>query len=544
MEGISKSRLNSLKKQKPQADLNYNSDSMDESASSNDDESEKENKSDTESDSDNTKNKTINKPQDKKNRKRSRSPSTDREEKNKKHDTDSDSDNTKNKTTNKTQNKKNRKRSRSPSTDREGKNKKHNTKKRARSSSTHSNDKGETGSRKNKKRINNKKRSRSTSADTTDHSDTSTDSDTQNRNKKNKNKIKKHTKNSKNKKNKPTIPKPNLPEDWESSKTHYDTNRVYGLDLPRRTVAGRQSSSMGYAGLDPLEIPLYKVLWGQESSYDIRLAASGRFSVCKILRSMDEVNLTNSLLKRFRSKDANAAPSLKALVQTIANEQGCDITTRDGRNQVWKTFTDQIVELCCKITGQANGNVLQDKIDDLIQQISNLTDKLSQAQERNSNLNAKIIELVSKPNRTNPQNAAPNMNLMNIQNLEEEDEENETMSTDELLREVANRGKEQQLRHVTIDKVNTANVQKVCTILKVTETEKNEWNRITNRLTEAINQLPPLEQTAKINLVRGMAVEWGLPIDLAAGGRTKPNTRALIELIGLAYIAAKRNQNA
>ena len=67
-----------------------------------------------------------------------------------------------------------------------------------------------------------------------------------------------------------------LPRTWRSSPTEYDTNREYGLNLPRQVVSNKFTRDLQIDGMDIFDIRLAQVMTGGLTNWGLRSLANGR----------------------------------------------------------------------------------------------------------------------------------------------------------------------------------------------------------------------------------------------------------------------------
>ena len=75
-----------------------------------------------------------------------------------------------------------------------------------------------------------------------------------------------------------------LPQNWRSSTTEYDTNREYGLSLPRQVVFNKFTRDLQIEGMDILDVRLAQVTTQSLNNWGLRSLANGRHTVWESLK--------------------------------------------------------------------------------------------------------------------------------------------------------------------------------------------------------------------------------------------------------------------
>ena len=91
---------------------------------------------------------------------------------------------------------------------------------------------------------------------------------------------------------------------WQSSSTHFDTQLVYGLNLPRTVESTQWSRKAQIAGAPVEQVKLVDVMYGGLQNWGLRIIANGRFSALEVFRSRQEAMVASSLFKEiYNQKD-------------------------------------------------------------------------------------------------------------------------------------------------------------------------------------------------------------------------------------------------
>ena len=78
------------------------------------------------------------------------------------------------------------------------------------------------------------------------------------------------------------------PKTWKQTSHEWDSNRVYGLTLPKIVVSNRLTREQGIAGMDIMDVPLHKVISGGNNNWALRQVAHGRTVQWENFRSRQE----------------------------------------------------------------------------------------------------------------------------------------------------------------------------------------------------------------------------------------------------------------
>eukprot|EP00439_Symbiodinium_sp_Y106_P071699 s1443_g12.t4 len=90
---------------------------------------------------------------------------------------------------------------------------------------------------------------------------------------------------------------------WKQTSHEWDSNRVYGLTLPKIAVSNRLTREQGIAGMSILDVPLYKVISGGHNNWALRQVAHGRVQ-WENFRSRQEAIFCGALMRALRSDQA------------------------------------------------------------------------------------------------------------------------------------------------------------------------------------------------------------------------------------------------
>ena len=67
-----------------------------------------------------------------------------------------------------------------------------------------------------------------------------------------------------------------MPRTWQQTAHEWDSNRVYGLTLPKIVVSNRLTREQGISGMNIVDVALCKVISGGANNWALRQVAHGR----------------------------------------------------------------------------------------------------------------------------------------------------------------------------------------------------------------------------------------------------------------------------
>ena len=94
------------------------------------------------------------------------------------------------------------------------------------------------------------------------------------------------------------------PKTWKQTSHEWDSNRVYGLTLPKIVGSNRLTREQGIAGMDIMDVPLHKVIAGGNNNWALRQVAHGRTVQWENFRSRQEAIFCGVLMRGLRSEQA------------------------------------------------------------------------------------------------------------------------------------------------------------------------------------------------------------------------------------------------
>ena len=96
-----------------------------------------------------------------------------------------------------------------------------------------------------------------------------------------------------------------LPRSWKSTPTEYDSNREYGLNLPRQVVSNRFTRDLRIDGMDIFDVRLAQVMTGGLNNWGLRSLANGRHTVWESFKSRQEAITAGTLMRSLRGDNSS-----------------------------------------------------------------------------------------------------------------------------------------------------------------------------------------------------------------------------------------------
>ena len=113
---------------------------------------------------------------------------------------------------------------------------------------------------------------------------------------------------------------PDLPDSWQSTRTHYDTKTEYGLTFPRHVESTNFSRKNNTAGIPISDVKLVDIVSNGLENWALRLVANGRYVACEMFRNRLEATFSTMLFRElYRQKDN---VDFAKLIQHLSSEPG------------------------------------------------------------------------------------------------------------------------------------------------------------------------------------------------------------------------------
>ena len=95
-----------------------------------------------------------------------------------------------------------------------------------------------------------------------------------------------------------------LPSQWQSTSSHYDTSVLYGLSLPHHIESTQWSRKVGLMGQDLSSVRVIDVIPNGIANYGMRLLANGRYVTFELFRTRLDALMASTLVKEiYHRKD-------------------------------------------------------------------------------------------------------------------------------------------------------------------------------------------------------------------------------------------------
>lgn len=95
-----------------------------------------------------------------------------------------------------------------------------------------------------------------------------------------------------------------LPSQWQSTSSHYDTSVLYGFRLPRHIDSTQWSRKVGLMGQDLSSVRVIDVIPIGVANYGMRLLTNGRYVTFEHFRTRLDALMTLTLVKEiYHRKD-------------------------------------------------------------------------------------------------------------------------------------------------------------------------------------------------------------------------------------------------
>ena len=96
-----------------------------------------------------------------------------------------------------------------------------------------------------------------------------------------------------------------LPRSWKSTSTEYDSNREYGLNLPRQVVSNKFTRDLHIDCMDIFDVRLAQVMTGGLNNWGFRSLANGRHTVWESFKSRQEAITAGTLMRSLRGDSSS-----------------------------------------------------------------------------------------------------------------------------------------------------------------------------------------------------------------------------------------------
>ncbi|CAE7837912.1 ATG26 [Symbiodinium necroappetens] len=155
-----------------------------------------------------------------------------------------------------------------------------------------------------------------------------------------------------------------LPRNWRSSPTEYDTNREYGLNLPRQVISNKFTRDLQIDGMDIFEVRLAQVMTGGLNNWGLRSLANGRHTVWESFKSRQEAITAGTLMRALRGENSThySGADLNSILTHMTKNMfpGQDPYLWDNRYMAIKELAKELAKVVAqKGPSAANQSMLQ-----------------------------------------------------------------------------------------------------------------------------------------------------------------------------------------
>ena len=138
-----------------------------------------------------------------------------------------------------------------------------------------------------------------------------------------------------------------VPESFKPSDLCWDTNEIYGLNLPRVVATTAWSTKQGIAGKPVESLSLLDTTYDGPNSYGLRLIAAGRYTSLEFSRSFKESCIIQHCLQlmRARQESNKAAPiiDIDHISEHLARQKNMAFTLPAEKKAVYNLIADHMV---------------------------------------------------------------------------------------------------------------------------------------------------------------------------------------------------------
>ena len=135
-------------------------------------------------------------------------------------------------------------------------------------------------------------------------------------------------------------PEAKLPEKFTQSKTHYDTNQVYGKDFPKVIAGTAWAKQFGFQGRSYESLKLHELCYFGWSNISLRYMMNGVFTSIIFARSVKESMFADKLLKELRKEHIDIDEVMNNI---FAKEKGHPPRNKEERDEALSTIVSNIV---------------------------------------------------------------------------------------------------------------------------------------------------------------------------------------------------------
>ena len=300
-----------------------------------------------------------------------------------------------------------------------------------------------------------------------------------------------------------------VPESFKPSDLCWDTNEIYGLNLPRVVATTAWSTKQGIAGKPVESLSLLDTTYDGPNSYGLRLIAAGRYTSLEFSRSFKESCIIQHCLQlmRARQESNKAAPVIDVdhIAEHLARQKGMAFSAPAEKKLVYNLIAEQMIDALKAISPVKAEDALRATIEKLEKENAKLRVNPT------STVNAKAPAVTSK----NSIKAALAKGAVPLPVADDQDPE-EVIPEEEPAEGVLDQYRKKSARPFLATQCpsskSTKDYNSFVNGLKLNATRKKALDKAVEA---GITFLRTLDNNDKAQL-DSIAVEWGLPVKIAA----------------------------
>lgn len=256
---------------------------------------------------------------------------------------------------------------------------------------------------------------------------------------------------------------------------------MMGYQLPRRVASTTFTEEAGIAGKDVLTIPLASLLYDGVSNWGLRFISSGQRGFFVMSRNYRESVLLYSLIAALRDQD------LEVIISQYSRTKDQPYSTQDEKKIATQKFAQHMVDHMANVGPQKAQETLANRIKELEAENTKL-------------LHAKVLH-------------QPPMHSARADPFQQEYE---------ALRRTADQDK-----FLGKSAPTTSKAREVGLWVKKTAGKKADVDSICHKFTEFFDKRSQEQKISDTDILRTIAIEWGMPFGLAATMDAKTTIRVL-----------------
>ena len=304
-----------------------------------------------------------------------------------------------------------------------------------------------------------------------------------------------------------------LPDSFNSSDLCWDTNEIYGLNLPRYIATTAWSTKQGLAGKAIEALSVLDTTYDGPNSYGLRLLASGRYTSLEFTRSFKESCIIQHCLQlmRARQEGNKSAPiiDIDHIAEHLARQKGMAFNLPVEKKAIYNMIADTMIDALKTLSPIKAEDALRATIEKLEKENARL--------RVNSPAPSSSHQSASKPAGKNNIKAAlakgaAQLPVAEVNTLDDEIPVEEEVPEPGALEKYKKNSSRQFLALQCPASKSTKDFNAFANALKLNGPRKKALDK---SIESALAFLRTLDNNDKAQL-DSIAVEWGLPVKIAA----------------------------